>query len=129
MSKELLVDFDPYKYLSKSERQNISLQEFNEDFDKEKEKLKEELKKSEEEELKELTNEEEKRYKLNQLTELLAFDKIREQWSYNMFNIIKKIISFNYNYTSIELIYLSLTIIILILIYLLLYLLINHKIS
>lgn len=121
MSLELLQDFDPFKYLTKEERKELTLQEFNEEFDKSKEKMKENIKQLEEEEINKLNKEEEIRYKKSQLSSLLEFDNIKNKWSEYMFNIIKKTVSCEFNYSSIELVYLFITIILMIIIYFVIY--------
>lgn len=121
MSIDLLKNWDPYKYLSKNERKNISLQEFNDEFEKAKINTKNDILQLEEDNLKELNDNEEIRFKNNQVSSLLEFNNIKDKWSEYMFNIIKKTVSCNFNYSSIELIYLFLTIIIMICVYFFIY--------
>lgn len=121
MSIDLLKNWDPYKYLSVNERKNITLQEFNDEFEKAKNKTNEDINKLEEDELKKLNDNEDIRYNNNQLSSLLEFNNIKDKWSQYMFNIIKKTVSGNFNYSSIELIYLCITIIIMIIIYFIIY--------
>ena len=121
MSIDLLKNWDPFKYLSINERKELTLQEFNDEFEKAKLKTKEDINNMEEDELKKLNDNEEIRYKNSQISSLLEFNNIRDKWSEYMFNIIKKTVSCNFDYSAIELIYLFLTIIIMIIIYFIIY--------
>ncbi len=122
MSIDLLKNWDPYKYLTNNERKDLTLQQFNDDFEKAKEKTKKDIEQLENEELKKLNDDEEIRYKKSQVSSLLEFENIRDKWSEYMFNFIKKTVSCNFDYSNIEIVYFFLTIIFMIIIYFILYL-------
>ena len=122
MSIDLLKNWDPYKYLTNNERKDLTLQQFNDDFEKAKEKTKKDIEQLENEELKKLNDDEEIRYKKSQVSSLLEFENIRDKWSEYMFNFIKKTVSFNFDYSNIEIVYFFLTVIFMIVIYFILFL-------
>lgn len=122
MSIDLLKNWDPYKYLTNNERKELTLQQFNDDFEKAKEKTKKDIEQLENEELKKLNDDEEIRYKKSQVSSLLEFENIRDKWSEYMFNFIKKTVSCNFDYSNVEIVYFFLTIIFMIIIYFILYL-------
>ena len=114
--------FDSYKYLSNNERKEITLQQFNDDFENAKEKTKKDIEQLENDELKKLNDDEEIRYNNNQLSSLLEFQNFKNKWSLYMFNFIKKTVSCNFDYSNIELVYALLTVIFMIIIYFILFL-------
>lgn len=117
MSKELITNWDPYKYISKSDRDKITSEQFNKDFEEAKDKTKKEIEQLNNEHLNKLNEEENKRYKENQISSIIEFYNIKNNWSKNMYSIIRKIVSNDYNLTDVELIYLIITFIIMIIIY------------
>lgn len=122
MSIDLLKNWNPYKYLTNNERKELTLQQFNDDFEKAKEQTRKDIEQLENEELKKLNDDEEIRYKKSQVSSLLEFENIRDKWSEYMFNFIKKTVSCNFDYSNVEIVYFFLTIIFMIVIYFILFL-------